>query len=67
MPPSLLLVVAAHLLLFHRRMRERGDTGQITRAEEIASNLKYLHAKMDSVMAHLQIPAVAAPMEMADR
>lgn len=50
-----------------RRMKARGDTGQIKRAEENLRQIKYLHAKVDAVMAHLQIPSVSEPMEMADR
>ncbi|CAM9525866.1 unnamed protein product [Sphacelaria rigidula] len=49
------------------RMKNRGDTGQIRRAEENARQLKHLHAKMDAVMTHLNIPPVAAPMEIEDR
>ena len=48
-------------------MKARGDTGQIRRAEENLKAIKHLHAKVDAVMAHLQIPAVASPMEMTDR
>lgn len=46
------------------RMKSRGDTGQIRRAEENLKEIRHLHAKVDAVMAHLQIPAVQAPMEM---
>lgn len=49
------------------RMKSRGDTGQIKRAEENLKEIKHLHAKMDAVMAHLQIPPVPepqSPMEM---
>ena len=49
------------------RMKARGDTGLIRRAEENFKQIKHLHAKVDAVMAHLQIPAVASPMEMTDR
>ena len=53
-------------------MKSRGDTGQIKRAEENLQEIRVLHAKMatmdakmDAVMAHLQVPPVAAaPMEM---
>ena len=48
-------------------MKARGDTGLIRRAEENFKQIKHLHAKVDAVMAHLQIPAVASPMEMTDR
>ncbi|CAN0396986.1 unnamed protein product [Pylaiella littoralis] len=46
------------------RMKGRGGTGQIKRAEENLKEIKHLHAKIDAVMAHLQIPPVEAPMEM---
>eukprot|EP00904_Undaria_pinnatifida_P011360 jgi/Undpi1/7354/HiC_scaffold_22.g09827.m1 len=49
------------------RMKARGDTGQIKRAEENLSQVLHLHAKIDAVMAHLQIPPVEAPMQMTDR
>lgn len=49
------------------RMKARGDTGQIKRAEENLEQIKYLHAKMDAVMTHLQVPAVDAPMKMEPR
>ncbi|CAN0427252.1 unnamed protein product [Laminaria digitata] len=48
-------------------MKARGDTGQIKRAEENLMQTKHLHAKVDAIMAHLQIPAVDTPMEMTDR
>lgn len=48
-------------------MKARGDTGQIKRAEENLSQVLHLHAKIDAVMAHLQIPPVEAPMQMTDR
>lgn len=49
------------------RMKARGDTGNIKRTEENALQLSHLHAKVDAVMAHLQIAAVPAPMEMKER
>lgn len=45
-------------------MKHRGDTGQIKRAEENLKEIRHLHAKIDAVMEHLNIPAVEAPMEM---
>ncbi|CAM9542501.1 unnamed protein product [Ectocarpus sp. 8 AP-2014] len=47
-----------------KRMKHRGDTGQIKRAEENLKEIRHLHAKIDAVMEHLNIPAVQAPMEM---
>eukprot|EP00903_Cladosiphon_okamuranus_P010634 g10056.t1 len=46
------------------RMKTRGDTGNILRAEENLREIKHLHAKVDAVMAHLKIPAVEAPEPM---
>lgn len=45
-------------------MKNRGDTGQIKRAEENLKEIKHLHAKIDAVMAHLQIAPVEAPKPM---
>ena len=45
-------------------MKSRGDTGQIKRAEENLKEIRHLHAKIDAVMAHLQIPVVEAPVPM---
>lgn len=60
-------LVGAVVRELKHRMKSRGDTGNIRRAEENARQLKHLHAKVDAVMAHLQIPSVPAPMEMDER
>ena len=37
------------------RMKGRGDTGNIQRAEEQLKQLKYLDAKVDLILEHLKI------------
>lgn len=49
------------------RMKERGDTGQIKRAEDNMRKLNHLHAKVDAVMRHLEIPPVLEPEVMEKR
>ncbi|CAN0147674.1 unnamed protein product [Ascophyllum nodosum] len=49
------------------RMKGRGDTGNIRRAEENASKINHLHAKIDAIMAQLQIPPVPEAQEIEKR
>ena len=39
------------------RMKERGDTGNIKRAEQAIDMMQDLNAKVDAILAHLNIPA----------
>ncbi|CAM9405921.1 unnamed protein product [Choristocarpus tenellus] len=49
------------------RMKIRGDTGQMKLMEQNSKQLTHLHAKVDAVMSHLEIPAVPEPMSMQNR
>lgn len=44
-----------------QRMRTRGDTAQIQRAEETLERLDQVDAKLDAILDHLNIPK---PMKM---
>lgn len=44
------------------RMKDRGDTGQIQRAEENVRQIQHLHAKIDALMERLQVAAVPMPI-----
>ena len=55
--------------LLKERQRSRGDTGQIKRAEENQAKLSVLEAKLDAIMAHLQIqppPSIEMSKEVSN-
>ena len=48
-------------------MKDKGDVDKVKRAEENLQDINHLHAKVDAMMYHLQIPAVPEPQEMEKR
>ena len=57
------------IALLKERQRSRGDTGQIKRAEENQAKLSVLEAKLDAIMAHLQIqppPSIEMSKEVSN-
>lgn len=48
-----------------KRMKERGDTGQVRRSEQAVEAINHAHVKLDLILQHLNIP-VPPPQQTLD-